>query len=61
MHPVQKQIYRSMTAEQKLQAALRLYHSARHLKTAAIRLEHPDWNEKEVQEKVREIFLNART
>ena len=61
MHPVQKQIYRSMTAEQKLQAALRLYRSARQLKTAAIRLEHPDWNEKEVQEKVREIFVNART
>jgi len=61
MNPLQKQIYQSMTPEQKLQNALRLYRSAWQLKAAALRHEHPGWTEKELQEKVREIFLNART
>jgi hypothetical protein len=61
MHPEQKRIYKSMTPEQKLDAALRLYHSARELKAAGLRAEYPDLDEEKIQEKVREIFLYART
>lgn len=61
MHPEQKRILKSMTPEQKLDAALSLYYSARELKAAALRAEYPNLNEKEIQEKVREIFLYART
>ena len=57
----QKRIYQSMTPEKKLRLALRLYHSARELKAAALRRDHPDWTEKEIHERIREIFLFART
>jgi len=50
-----------MTPEQKLRIALDLYHSARDLKAAGLRAQNQDWSEKEIQEKVREIFLHART
>jgi hypothetical protein len=50
-----------MTPEEKLKIALRLYYSARQLKAAALQHEHPHWTKKEIQKKVREIFLYART
>ena len=58
---IQKEIFRSMTPTQKLDMALRLYYSARELKAAGLRAQHPDWTEKQVEAKVREIFLYART
>lgn len=61
MHPEQKRIYQNMTAEQKLRLLLDLQLTARKLKAAGLRKQHPDWTEKEVQEKVREIFLYARS
>jgi len=61
MHPEQRQILRSMTPEKKLEIALRLYHSAREMKAADLRMQNPDWTEEKIQTKVREIFLYART
>jgi len=61
MHPEQKRIFQSMTPEQKIKIALRLYHSARELKAAGLRSQNPDWSEEMIQEKLREIFLYART
>ncbi len=61
MHPEQRRILQSMSPERKLQLAIRLYDSARELKAAGLRLQHPDWNEEEIREKVREIFFYART
>jgi hypothetical protein len=58
---VQIQALRRMTAEQKLQAAMQLYWSARELKAAWIRDQHPDWTNEQVEEAVREVFTNART
>jgi len=43
MHPEQKRIFQSMTPEQKLKVALQLYYSARELKAAGLRFQHPDW------------------
>jgi hypothetical protein len=61
VHPEQKRIYQAITPEQKLMIAANVYHSARTLKAAGLRDQHPDWSEKKIQEKVREIFLYATT
>lgn len=50
---------RRLTGQQKLRTAFDLYWSARRLKAAALRDQHPDWPEEKVQEKVQEIFLHA--
>ena len=57
----QERIYQSMGPAKKLRAALQLYHSARQLKAAGLRAQHPDWSDEEIQNEVREIFLYART
>ena len=61
MIALQKKIYQSMTPEEKLKIALRLYYSAKQLKAAALHHDHPEWTKKEIQKKVRDIFLHART
>ena len=55
-----QEIIRAMTPEQKLEAAMRLYWSARELKAAALRSFHPDWSEEKIQQEVRHAFLTAR-
>ena len=50
-----------MTPEEKLEVSMELYHFARALKAAGLRAQHPDWSEKKIQEKVRDIFLYATT
>ncbi len=59
MTPEQKRIYRSMTPSRKLEVAMDLYEAACTLKEAALRQQHPDWDEQTVREKVRELFLLA--
>ena len=52
---------RRMTPAQKSRAAAALYWSARKLKAAGLRMQHPDWTEEKVQQKVKEIFMHAVT
>ena len=52
---------RRTTGQQKLRTAFALYWGARKLKAAALRQQHPAWNEEQVQQAVKEIFLHART
>lgn len=54
---LQLQIFQRMTPGQRLQAALRLYWSARALKQAALRAAHPDWSDGELRRGVRDAFL----
>ena len=61
MTPELQQILQAMSPAQKLRAAERLYYSARQLKAAALRAEHPDWTEEAIRQAVREIFLYARS
>jgi hypothetical protein len=61
MHPEQKKIFQAMTPEQKLKVAMNLYYSARKLKAAALKQQYPDWSEEQIEQKIREIFLYART
>ncbi len=53
----QVEIFRRMTPEQKLRAAERLYWSARELKAAGFRAQHPEWSEAQVEKAVRDVFL----
>jgi hypothetical protein len=61
MHPEQKKSYQAMTPEKKLQLALDLYYSAREIKAAGLKRQHPEWSTEKINQKVREIFLYART
>ncbi len=58
---IQQQIFDRMTPEERLHAAIRLYWSARQLKAASLRAQHPEWDEARVAQAVREAFLYART
>ena len=50
-----------LTPERKLIHSLRLYHAAKALKAAALSKFYPMLTEQEIKEKVKEIFLYART
>ncbi len=54
-------ILRAMPGEQRLRLAERLYWSARKLKRAGLRTQHPDWPDERLEAEVRRIFLHART
>src|SRR5437667_2346125 len=54
------QVLQAMSPTQKLRAAERLYYSARQLKKAALRAQHPDWTDEAIRQAVRNIFLYAR-
>ena len=56
-----QQVVQAMSPAQKLRAAERLYHSARQLKAAALRAQHPDWTDEAIRLAVRQIFLYARS
>jgi len=51
----------NLTPEQKLLLSLKLYHSAKELKTESLKKFHPELTEKEIREKVKKIFLYARS
>jgi hypothetical protein len=61
MHSEQKKSYQAMTPEKKLRIALALYYSAKEIKAAALKRQHPEWSLEKINNKVREIFLYART
>lgn len=52
---------RRMSGAEKLRAAFDLYRTARKVKAARLRQQHPGWTEDEVQRRVKEIFLHAVT
>jgi len=58
--PVQFEVYRKMTPEQRWRAAHRLYWTARRHKAAFLQSQHPDWPPGRVVAEVREIFSKKR-
>lgn len=56
-----EELFRSMSAAEKLDAATKLYFSALSLKEARLQRTNPDWTEEKVQKKAREWMLYART
>jgi hypothetical protein len=59
--PEQIAALRAMPGARRLRLAERLYWSARKMKTAGLRSQHPDWPEQRLVEEVRQIFSHART
>jgi hypothetical protein len=59
--PEQITALRAMTGEKRLHLAETLYWSARKMKAAGIRSQHPDWPEDRVTAEVTRIFLHARS
>ena len=58
---IQHDLIKKMTPQQKLDVSMRMYHSAKELKAAWFRQQHPEWTEEEVKQAVREVFISART
>ena len=58
---IQKKIFQAMTPEKKLRLSLDLNFSSRRLKAAFLKTRYPEWTDKQIEDKVREIFLYART
>ncbi|MBK6846982.1 MAG: hypothetical protein IPG96_05335 [Proteobacteria bacterium] len=56
----QLEVFRRMTAVQRLNAAARLYWSARELKEAALRAAHQGWTEEQIQQAVKDALLFHR-
>lgn len=57
--PEQFAILRGMTGQRRLKIAEQLYWSARKLKVAGVRSQHPDWPEEAVAAEVNRIFFHA--
>ena len=58
--PIQLAVLRRMTPAERWDVARNLYWSARRLKTAFVRSEHPDWSDVAVEDYVRRVFLYGR-
>ena len=58
--PEQIEIYRRMPGTRRLQLAEQMFWTARRLKTAGVRHQHPDWPEEKVIAEVNRIFLHVR-
>jgi hypothetical protein len=57
----QLEIFRAMTPARRWRVAEELYWSARALKEAFVRQQHPDWPEDRVTSEARRAFLHAGT
>jgi hypothetical protein len=57
--PEQFALLRAMPGERRLQLAEEMFWSARRLKAAGVRHQHPDWPEEKVIAEVNRIFLHA--
>jgi hypothetical protein len=58
---IQYSIYKKMTADEKIRIANSLYATARIIKRAALQIKYPHLSEDEIDKKLRDIFLHART
>jgi len=58
---IERERFKNMTAEEKLDISLRLYYSAWELKFAALKQFHSDWDDKKIEEEVKKNFFYART
>ncbi|HEX3856004.1 MAG TPA: hypothetical protein VHY30_01765 [Verrucomicrobiae bacterium] len=59
--PEQFAALRAMSGARRLRLAEQLYWSARKMKAAGLRSQHPDWPEPRLNDELRRIFSHART
>lgn len=58
--PEQIVALRAMSGQRRLKAAEQLFWSARKIKSAGVRTQHPDWPEAQIKAEVDRLFLHAR-
>lgn len=51
----------NMTPAQKLASAEALWYTAWELKVAGVRMQHPEWSDSQIMDRVRQLFLRATT
>jgi len=54
-------VMRKISGERRLQLTEELFWSARRMKAAGLRIQHPEWTEEQIISEVRRIFLHARS
>lgn len=59
--PEQIEIYRRMTPGRRLEIAEQMYWSARRMKKAWLRTQHPDWTDAEIEAELTRHFRHARS
>ena len=59
LSPEYIRILQGMSGEEKLRTAAKMWWTARNLKTAFLKRQHPDWSEEKIETKVKEIMLYA--
>lgn len=57
----QYEFLKKMSPQQKLEAAMSLYYSAKELKSAWLSQLHSEWSDQKIKQIVREAFVNARS
>jgi len=57
--PEQIRLFSAMTPDERWTVAQSLYRTARDVKRAAVRGEHPDWSDKQILAEVHRQFLRA--
>ena len=50
-----------MSLQRRLDLSLRFIEQGRELRAAMLRVEHPEWSEKQIAEALREFVRNARS
>jgi hypothetical protein len=58
---IKENILRKMSPLEKWRECLRLREVAWAMKTAFVKSQHPDWDEKQIAEEVKKIFLYANS
>ncbi|MFA7230663.1 MAG: hypothetical protein WC071_05285 [Victivallaceae bacterium] len=53
------EIIKAMGPAKRLELVGKMYIDAKNLKRAALKSFHPDWNDKKIEAKLREIFLHG--
>jgi hypothetical protein len=61
LHPEQVKALRKMSLERRAEIALGFIRSMGRLKEAALRNQHPDWNEQQVMEALRQSILHGQS
>ncbi|HUB26946.1 MAG TPA: hypothetical protein VL992_16085 [Tepidisphaeraceae bacterium] len=56
---IEVEILRRMTPQQRMRTGISLYHFARRLKLAALRMQHPESSEADLKRMLSEAFLYA--
>jgi len=59
LHPEQIRAIRAMSLDRRLAVGMSLLKSARRMRRAALRQQHPEWKDAEVEEALRRWTSNA--